>query len=115
MFLISLLLKFALISQKNDNYSEKESRVKFQHVCLLIHLASNETFLARQNYILEIMSRTFSKTILALCFTLFILFFLKKALTPYHFLNMFLTFRHLKPYVLIWFVLIKKRVFERKI
>ena len=26
---------------------------------------------------------------------------------PYHFLNMFLTFRHLKPYVLIWFVLIK--------
>ena len=29
---------------------------------------------------------------------------------PCHFLNMFLTFRHLKPYVLIWFVLIKKPV-----
>ena len=27
---------------------------------------------------------------------------------PCHFLNMFLTFRHLKPYVLKWFVLIKK-------
>ena len=31
---------------------------------------------------------------------------------PYHFLNMFLTFRHLKPYVLTWFALIKKRVYS---
>ena len=32
------------------------------------------------------------------------------AMKPCHFLKMFLTFRQLKPYVLIWFVLIKKRV-----
>ena len=28
---------------------------------------------------------------------------------PCHVLSMFLTFWHLKPYVLIWFVLIKKK------
>ena len=33
----------------------------------------------------------------------------KKSIKPCRVLNMFLTFRHLKPYVLIWFVLIKKQ------
>ena len=30
---------------------------------------------------------------------------------PCHFLNIFLTVRHLKPYVFLWFALITKRVY----
>ena len=37
-----------------------------------------------------------------------------KFVKPINFLNMFLTFWPLKPYVLIYFVLIKKRVLDRK-
>ena len=85
MFLISLHLKCPMISQKNENCAEKE------------------TFWLAKLQVLEIIFRERFKH----CVLLFLYnVFYKKAMKP--FLNVFSTFRHLKRYVLRWFVLITR-------